>query len=238
MLYIKSGIGGYEDFNVSPEEKKKITQYALDYVISLTVQWFEDNKKAESNNFSISGSKTLPELNASKLLFYPFYFATANGSSKALFDVLGEFKMIDYGPISKVLYDIVQNNEQNLLSFEVDFLELRINDDFTLGVIQEKIRKKTAKNTCGTEVNFEDIYISKDKEVNVNDKLPIWEAIDTSYTALCTQSDNRFLDYDLTRFQEIARKYYTVNKKMQDKPNYDIIEYDDIIGDRRFVPVL
>ena len=122
----------YKDLTI--EEKNLVRTLSYEYIFYLAAKWYFDNKEDENKAIgNIEEFNTYNELTTSKLLLYPFYYATANGCSEDLFGIMQPFYAREYGPVSEYLEKIVLDidKDSKFKYFITDFQKERI-DKFGL----------------------------------------------------------------------------------------------------------
>lgn len=209
--------------------KKQVENLLLEYIIALAVEWHIENEKIKNPTFHFNGSTRA--INANTFLFYPFYFTTANGHSKALFNSSGLYKRSFLGPISETLAKKTEFNEKLgvfecvLTYFTITTSRITLND----GIVDVMEIKSAIENTFieGLPIRFKDLEVEKDDETK---HTKLIDAINKSKDALKIQSNNKFLNYDVEHFRNFGQGYY--NSTIG-----EVITYENAKKDRIFNPI-
>jgi hypothetical protein len=181
ILYKKNHADNtYSSIELTPTEKDKVKLFSNYYIILLSLNW----AKEEGDD-----SKKISSINT---IFYPYFFSTANGHSNDLINVLGPFRMLPLGPISRSLLIPVQKG-----SFE-DFFEMSENfivykDLESFQSVKQKIENEEIKSN----IKFKDLYVQRNDK---KDYSSLIDALASSYRAILLDTNNKFFSFDIFDF--------------------------------------
>lgn len=200
MLYIKDINGTYQQLTVDPSIEMLAKGLANDYILYLTIKWHLEKK----NIILKDEDREIPQLESSKLFFYPFYYSTANGHSKDLFEILKPFNKFEFGIFSENLFNraIAKIRIDSSELYKSDFFHIE-NNKFSLlkpfSSICEGIKAEEVTN-----VLFKDLFVAKDDGTGYS---TIIEALESSQRALLIGTNNNFLNFGLKEFKDKSKSY-------------------------------
>jgi hypothetical protein len=206
-------------------------------------------------HYSILGCTSMKSFNEknslvwSVLTSYPFFVSLANGNSKSLFDLFGDFYATHFGPISLSVYMLMEEMEKNPQTINRKFKYFEnpraphvnvakakdTNLDFD--EIQDQILSEIlySKDGNSTPVKYSDIEIRSDSNSEHPDgrNVPLFKAIKKSLEIIIEQSGNTFFDGD---FRTIAHQanFYDAIVEDEESVNAKQINYDDLKEGKRY----
>jgi hypothetical protein len=201
MLYVKNINETYDELNIDSSIELLAKGLANDYVLYLTIEWYLKKRNIILND----KDRKIPQLESSKLFFYPFYYSTANGHSKDLFEILKPFNKFEFGIFSENLFNraIAKNTTDGGKSYKSKFFQIE-NNEFSLMMPFLSI----CEGIKGIEVTkgfaFKDLFVAKDDNSGYS---TIIEALESSQRALLIGTNNNFLDFGLMEFKQKSKPY-------------------------------
>lgn len=215
---------------------------AYEYLFFLMARWSADRRGQTPQQFSDSN-----DLGTSKLLLYPYLFATANGHSKDLFALLGPFRAQHDGPIPDRLLRDVLNPGAHFNYFRPDYQVPVAEKQFGLQIkAQEGLNQLTWESLRDLILNievgparFREIFVKADQS-DGETYLPRAEfahkALESSLNSI-QYTDPNFIELSSSGLSRICKYSRAYRYYFEYEPNSEM-QFERIQRDRKaYVPV-
>lgn len=213
---------------------QKVLSVSIEYLLAgIAVEHSNLLKLHTVNDFN-SGNRLTQQV----LLSYPFFVALANGNSKSLYNLLGEFYVTKtYGPFSVSAYALFQDQQnfpRQFKHFNIPAITepgtLQINEnEISLKEIKAELKKEML-DLNGEMISFNEIKIKSDKNLADPDASETFlcNAIDSSIKIIHDQSGGSFFDGDYRTIKHQSAYFDILRKEFSDNEEVRHIPYGDI----------
>jgi hypothetical protein len=219
----------------------KVFSLGFEYLLAGVAQEYcnYQNKAGKPYYQNLKEFNKKNRLTPSSVVAYPFFISLANGHSKSLYSLFGDFYTFSIGPASLGIYNMIHDSTPRLTYFKVNFesnplgIEILHPERYSsFNDIQEAIEGEKIDFEHKTGVEFRNIYIAKDR-FSIDIKAPfentstLYQAVKNAIEIITVQSNGTFFSADRESIVKQAR-YFSAFRKAYDENVSSFIDFSQL----------